>query len=122
MPQTRVLLYRDDDGSLPFVDWFEKLPKYAQDKVLVRIERLRELGHELRRPEADMLRNGIYELRATARGVHYRVLYFFHGRLAAVVAHGLVKEQEVPDRDLTLAIRRKGRFEANPERHVQEET
>jgi hypothetical protein len=40
-----------EDGSAPFVDWFTGLPLHARDKVLVRIERLRELGHELRRPE-----------------------------------------------------------------------
>ncbi len=28
----------------------------------LRLERLREMGHELRRPEADFLRDGIYEL------------------------------------------------------------
>ncbi len=86
MPKSRVVIYREEDGSAPFVDWFTELPVYARDKVLVRIERLREPGHELRRPEADLLRDGIYELRATARGVHYRVLYFFHKQVAAVAA------------------------------------
>src|ERR1019366_10126694 len=103
MPKSRVVIYREEDGSAPFVDWFTGLPVHARNKVLVRIERLRELGHELRRPEADFLRDGIYELRATARGVHYRVLYFFHKQVAAVVAHGVVKEGNVPDRDINLA-------------------
>jgi hypothetical protein len=49
------------------------------------------------------------------------VLYFFHGTLAAVVAHGIMKEQRVPERDLSLAIRRKTRFEANPAKHTLEE-
>jgi phage-related protein len=121
MPKSRVVIYREEDGSVPFVDWFEKLPDHAQDKVLVRMERLRELGHELRRPEADFLRDGIHELRATSRGVHYRVLYFFHGQVAAVVAHGVVKEKAVPDRDINLAIRRKLFFEANPSKHTLED-
>jgi hypothetical protein len=99
MPGSRVVIYRELDGSAPFVDWFRELPAHAKDKVLVRIERLRELGHELHRPEADFLRDGIYELRATAHGVHYRVLYFFHKQVAAVVALGLVKESNVPARD-----------------------
>ena len=77
MPKSRVVIYREEDGSAPFVDWFSDLPEHVKDKVIVRIERLRDLGHELRRPEADFLRDGIYELRATARGVHYRVLCFF---------------------------------------------
>jgi len=55
------------------------------------VERLRDLGHELRRPEADLLRDGIYELRASLQGIHYRILYFFHGAVAAVVAHGIVE-------------------------------
>jgi hypothetical protein len=66
------VIYREENGSAPFVNWFRELPVHAKDKVFVRLERLRELGHELRRPEADFLRDGIYELRASARGVHYR--------------------------------------------------
>lgn len=121
MPKSPVVIYCEEDGSAPFVNWFKHLPTHARDKVLVRIERLRELGHELRRPEADFVRDGIYELRAKTRGVHYRVLYFFHKQVAAIVAHGLVKEREVPDRDINLAIRRKLQFEADPSSHTFEE-
>jgi hypothetical protein len=60
MPKSRVVIYREENGSAPFVNWFRELPAHAKDKVLVRLERLRELGHELRRPEADFLRDGIY--------------------------------------------------------------
>ncbi len=90
MPKTRVALYREEDGSCPFVEWFEKLPVKVQDKCYLRLERLREMGHELRRPEADFLRDGIYELRVSLGGVHHRILYFFHGVVAAVVSHGPV--------------------------------
>jgi phage-related protein len=121
MPKWRVVLYCEEDGSVPFMKWFSGLPAHARDKVLVRIERLREPGHELRRPEADLLRDGIHELRATTRGVHYRVLYFFHKQIAAVVAHGVVKQSAVPERDINLAIRRKMRFEANPVKHTLKE-
>ena len=75
------------------------------------MERLRELGHELRRPEADLLRDGIYELRASLQGVHHRILYFRHGAIAAVVA----------PREIDRAIERKKRFEANPAKHRHEE-
>jgi phage-related protein len=53
--------------------------------------------------------------------VFYRILYFFHFRVAAVLAHGLVKENEVPKRDIELAIQRKGKFELDPERHTFKE-
>ncbi len=118
MPGTRVVLYREEDGSCPFLEWFGKLPQKVQDKCYLRLERLRELGHELRRPEADYLRDDIYELRASVRGVQHRILYFFHGKVAAVVSHGLVKERIVPSREIDRAVERKKRFEANPAKHT----
>jgi phage-related protein len=93
MPKTTVVLYCEEDGSCPFLEWLDELPVKVKAKCLLRVERLRELGHELRRPEADLLRDGVYELRASLQGVHYRILYFFHGGVAAVVAHGIVKER-----------------------------
>ena len=117
MPKTTVVLYREEDGSCPFLDWIVRLPVKAQDKCFMRVERLREMGHELRRPEADLLRDGIHELRASLRGVHFRILYFFHGRVAAGVAHGVVKEGAVPPQEIDRALERKKRFEANPAKH-----
>src|SRR5882762_5892045 len=99
MPQTPVVLYRDDDGTVPFLDWFEELPSKVRAKCLVRIERLKEMGHELRRPEADYLRDEIYELRVRHQSVNYRLLFFFHGKGAAVISHGLQKEQAVPAKE-----------------------
>jgi hypothetical protein len=64
------------------------------------------MGHELRRPEADFLRDGIYELRVSLGGVHHRILYFFHGATAAVVSHGLVKERVVPSKEIDHAVER----------------
>jgi phage-related protein len=121
VPGTRVVLYREEDGSCPFLEWFGKLPQKVQDKCYLRLERLRELGHELRRPEADYLRDDIYELRASVRGVQHRILYFFYGKVAAVVSHGLVKERIVPPREIDRAVERKKRFEANPAKHTYEE-
>ena len=121
MPRTRVVLYRDVDGSCPFLEWFKELPAKVQDKCYVRLERLREIGHGLRRPEADLLRDGIYELRTSLQGVHYRILFFVHGTVAAVVSHGLVKERVVPPKEIDRAAERKKRFEANPLKHTYRE-
>jgi phage-related protein len=119
--KTRVALYREEDGSCPFIEWFDKLPAKVQDKCHLRLERLREMGHQLRRPEADFLRDGIYELRASLGGVHHRILYFFHGAVAAVVSHGLAKERVVPPKEIDRAVERKKRFKANPAKHTYEE-
>lgn len=121
MAGIRVVLYREEDGSVPLLAWFGDIPKKALVKCRVKIERLRELGHELRRPEADYLRDGIYELRVSLQGIQYRMLYFFHGTVAAVVSHGVIKEQKVPPKEIDLAVKRKRRFEQDPQRHTHED-
>src|SRR6185369_12273204 len=92
MASFSVDFFRDDDGSTPFVDWFERLPEKAQNQCRARLTLLATQGHELRRPAADYLRDGIYELRARSDRVQYRMLYFFHGRAAVVISHGITKQ------------------------------
>ena len=121
MPKTKVVLYKEDDGSVPMLEWLDSLQRRALDKCTVRIERLEEIGHELRRPEADFLRDGIYELRVGLQHVNYRMLYFFHGRTAAVISHGLEKEDQVPPGEIEKAIKRKRKFEQNPKAHTHVE-
>ncbi len=121
MPKTRVVIYCEEDGSCPFLEWLDELPVKVQAKCLLRLERPRELGHELRRPEAELLRDGVHELRVSLQGVHYRILYFFHGAVAAVVAHGIAKERAVPPKEIDRAIQRKKRYEANPAKHSRSE-
>ena len=121
MGRTRTVLYQEEDGSCPFLEWFVGLSPKVQDKCYRRLERLAEMGHDLRRPEADFLRDGIYELRISLQGLHYRILDFFHGNIAAVVSHGVLKRDIVPPRDIDRAIERRKRFIANPEQHTHEE-
>jgi len=117
MPKTEVVFFADQDGVAPVLAWLDEQPTKVQDKCIVRIERLAELGHEIRRPEADYLRDGIYELRVGYQTVNYRVLYFFHAG-QAVLSHGLTKEDVVPDKEIDLAISRKSAFERNPDGHT----
>src|SRR6266853_1653937 len=77
MPKTKVVFFKEDDGSVPILEWLDSLQPKALDKCTVRIERLKELGHELRRLEADFLRDGIYELRVGLHHVNYRMLSRF---------------------------------------------
>lgn len=120
MPETEVVLFVEDDGSCPLLEWLDGLPQKAQDKCVVKIERLAEMGFELRRPEADFLRDGIYELRASLQRIQYRMLYFFHAN-QAVISHGLIKKQEdVPPKEIDLAIMRRSRYERDPQKHTYE--
>jgi len=100
------------------VDWLHRLQTKAQDKCYVKMERLAECGHELRRPEADYLRDGIYELRVRFQRLNLRCLYFFFGAMAVVISHGFSKEGSVPASEIDRAIERKRKFEEDPEPHI----
>lgn len=119
MPEIPVVFYQDRDGTAPVLQWLEELRRSGLRKVAVkcweRVERLAALGFELRRPLADLLRDGIYELRIRRGRVNYRILYFFHGNEAAVLVHGLTKEGKVPHADIERALQRKEQFEQDPE-------
>ena len=119
MPETEIILFAEDDGAVPLLAWLDKLPAKVQDKCIVKIERLAAMGHELRRPEADYLRDGIYELRVSLQGVRYRILYFFQGK-RAVISHGLVKTSRVPPIEIDLAVERKIGFAKNPVKHTHQ--
>ena len=121
MPTTTLIFFQEADGTAPAVEWLKQLRREnerAFAKCRVRLARLAEMGHELRRPEADYLRDEIYELRSRMGTVNYRVLYFFHGRNVAIVSHGFTKEAEVPNREINLAIERKRAFTASPSKHT----
>ena len=92
MPACHVVFYQEKNGEAPVMDWLKNL-RQSDAKAFIKcraaLARLALLGHELRRPEADYLRDGIYELRVRLGSVNYRLLYFFHQRTVSVVAHGL---------------------------------
>ena len=121
MPAINIVFYQAQPGDSPVLDWLKEInasnPK-AYDKCRAAIARLALLGHELRRPEGDYLRDDIYELRIRSGSVNYRLLYFFHGRTVSVVAHGLTKEAVVPAASINQAIARKAAFTANPSAHT----
>jgi phage-related protein len=125
VPETTVFFYKDEDDTVPVKDWLEELrhrdrKAFAQCVAVIRLLALS--GHELRRPKADFLRDGIYELRAKKGRVNYRLLYFFHGKSVALLAHALTKEDVAPDADIKRAVERKKRYERNPEKHTHEES
>jgi phage-related protein len=123
VPKTHVAFYQEADGQSPVVDWLRELMQTnekAWSHCRARIELLAQLGHELRRPAADYLRDGIYELRAKQGHVQYRILYFFHDRQVAILTHSLRKEEKIPDVDIERAIKRKRLFASNPRKYTYE--
>lgn len=122
MPITRIVFFREADGKVPFLDWFGSLSNHAKDQCAAKLTLLRDQGHALRRPAAENLGGGIYELRAKSRGVNYRMLYFFDGQRAIVLSHGFHKQQaQVPAREIEQAKVRMGLFQSAPKAHTYEE-
>jgi hypothetical protein len=121
LPKTEVLLFDEGKGSSPFLQWLDKQPQKAQDKCITFIERLAELGHEMRRPQADYLKDDIYELRVNRQGINYRILYFFCED-KAIISHGIIKQMsKVPDKEIDIAVKNNAKFLANPEKHTYKE-
>ena len=124
MPQIEVAFFRHADGQVPVRRWLDELRRIDQsayDRCVARISQLAEFGYELRRPAADFLVDGVYELRARSGRVNYRILYCFHGLGLAVLLHALTKEDRVPPIELRRALDRKALLESEPTVHVQED-
>jgi hypothetical protein len=70
-----------------------------QVKVLHFLELLEAMGPTLPRPYADLLEDGIHELRVRLSGDHMRLLYFFCFETTIVVYRALRKTQgKVPEK------------------------
>ena len=83
MPRMEVIFYREDQG-VPVLDWLKQLRRSDQrayERCVAAIGRLAEAGYELRRPLADILTAGVYELRIRKDRLNFRILYFFHGKI-----------------------------------------
>lgn len=119
MPNVRVIFYKEDDGTVPIKDWLGRQSVIAQARLMDRLRKLRSRGHDLRRPLAAPLKDGIYELRVRENKIRLRMLYFFSGRHAVVLSHGLKKETaQVSQTEISRALARKRSFDINPEAHT----
>lgn len=78
MSKVTLVFYSEDGIKAPVLDWIHTLSHKMQDKCTSWMKLLSEHGHQLRRPYADYLVKGIYELRIISGGNQIRILYFFH--------------------------------------------
>lgn len=120
MTKTTIVIYKEADGTVPLRDWLGQQPDKVQDKCLATVKMLAELGNQLRRPVADYLRDGIYELRIRYGHVNYRMLYAFCGKNIVLLSHGLTKEAAIPAKEIERAIRNLTRYRQNPKVHTFE--
>lgn len=117
----RVVFYIDEScaPALEFMRELKERDLAAFEQGVAMVNLLQELGHRLRRPAADILEDGIYELRWRKGKVQYRLLYFFHKQEFIVLAHGMQKEgQRVDKEDLRRAQQRRKKYVLNPKAHT----
>src|SRR3989338_6432014 len=104
-----IYYFIDEQGHNPVKDFIDSLPVKERAKIFAYIVELKNQGHNLRRPMAGYLGNGIYELRPKSN----RIFYFFFLKDNAVLVHAAMKKtNKIPDEDLNLCAKRKTQAEA----------
>jgi hypothetical protein len=95
-----IVLFCDPQvRACPVADFVESCTLEHQVKVVRILELLEALGPNLPRPYADLLRDGVHELRVKLSGEQVRMLYFFCYERYIVFYTVLRKHTDrVPDR------------------------
>jgi|SRR6185312_803727 len=108
----RITFYKTPRGESPFEIFLEGHNDKVRTKFGKLVVALEEHGPDLKRPYADVLRDGIRELRVGFGGNAYRALYFFFVRDTIVITHAFTKKTDaVPNQEIDRALRYKADFE-----------
>jgi phage-related protein len=114
-----VTFYIKQDGTKPVEEYIRKLSTNERAKTSTLIEELEKKGPELHRPYADLLEDGIHELRIKLTGDQVRILYFFCYKNIIVLTNVFEKyTDEVPKSEIKTAKKNRDDFLA---RYTEEE-
>jgi phage-related protein len=101
-----IIYYEKIDGHAPVYEYLETLSDREKAKAFNWIAMLEGQGPQLPRPYADILEDGIHELRIKLSGDQVRVLYFFCYRDFIVLTHSFIKTSDaVPPAEIVKAKR-----------------
>lgn len=92
--------------------FLRSLPKAARMEAGAALTDLEEKGSQLRRPGADYLRDGIYELRFRSERIEYRILYFFDGNDIVLTNAFVKKTKKIPATEIERAIKHRAQWHA----------
>ena len=99
-----IEFYEAVNGDCPTRQFLTSLNKSDELPFVRRaLNNLQEFGNLLRRPQADFLQDGIYELRIPVKRKQFRLLYFYFYQDRIVISHGLRKEDKVKTADIEKA-------------------
>jgi hypothetical protein len=88
-----VIYYETPDKRCPIEAFIDSRSNKNQAKIMAMISYLEELGPNLPRPYADLLVDGIHELRIKLSGEQIRILYFFCYKEFIVLSHSFIKNE-----------------------------
>ena len=113
-----VLYYETKHGQYPVREFIDRQTDRNQAKIMAWISMLSDHGPTLSRPYADILSDGIYELRVKLSGDQFRVLYFFCFGNVIVLTHAFVKHTDkVPKVEIIRAKRYRADFLSRFDEH-----
>src|SRR5579859_6113848 len=107
----KISYYTTPRGDCPFQTFLDGSTEKVKAKFFKLMTILEDKGADLRRPYADFLRDGIWELRVGFGGDQYRALYFFRDAKDIIVTHGIIKKSDkVPPPEIDRALRCKADY------------
>jgi phage-related protein len=107
----QVYFYSKDDNTLPVKEYIASLSPREYVKTMSFISLLIDKGPNLPRPYADLLEDGIHELRIKLTGKQVRILYFFCFKNAVILTNVFEKHTSaVPKAEIELAKKRRSDF------------
>ena len=100
----QVLYYESADGTCSVAEFIDSRKERDQAKIFSWLSLLEAQGPNLPRPYADLLTDGIHELRIKLSGDQVGVLYFFCYKDFIILTHALVKQTDaVPSSEIRKA-------------------
>jgi len=112
--------YETERGLCPTIEYFDKLvalnKMQENNRIQYKLNLLKEHGHKLHRPHADILRDNIYELRVQVKRQQYRLLYFFFYQEKIIISHVIIKKGKVPEKEIERAISYRADYMSRNER------
>ena len=107
----KLLYYVKKDGTKPVEEYIRKLSINERAKTFAFIEHLKEKEPDLHRPYADLLEDGIHELRIKLTGDQVRILYFFCYKNIIVLTNAFEKHTDkVPKSEIKTAKKNRDDF------------
>lgn len=106
-----ILFCDEMDQLCPVTEFINQCQPRHQVKVLRLLSLLEEQGPNLPRPYADILVDGIHELRVTLSKNNVRMLYFFCYQKFIILYHAFFKNtQKVPEKHIQKVSRYREAF------------